>query len=104
IGQRRPSQKPEIHVPGAGRDVAEHVLHLSTEPEPDGNRVYLINRLGRVRRLLQNDLPQGQCKFGNVGVVRFEEPEELTMRGALHAATDHTRKSAGWSLTSACDI
>jgi hypothetical protein len=49
VGMGRASRKAEVDVPGAGGDVAKHVLHLPAEAEPDGHGVDLMDRFGRVR-------------------------------------------------------
>ncbi len=53
VGKRRASRKAEIDVPRVGGDVAEHVLHLSAEAEPDRDGVDLLDRRPiRTRRAL----------------------------------------------------
>src|SRR5580692_928548 len=77
IRERGAARETQIHVPRAGRDVAEHVLHPSAEAEPDGDRVHLIDRLRGVRRLLENNLAQRQREFGDVPIIGLKETEQL---------------------------
>jgi hypothetical protein len=64
-------------VPRIGRDVTEHVLHLSAEPEPNGHCVHLVDRLRGVGRFLKNHLSQRESEIRDVPVVGFEESERL---------------------------
>jgi hypothetical protein len=77
IRQRGPAWEAEIHVVRAGRYVAKHVLHLSAESEPDGDRIHLIDRFRSVRRLFENNLAQRQRDFRDVPVIGLEESEQL---------------------------
>lgn len=43
VGQRHAARKSEVHMSSIGCDVAEHILHLAAEPEPDRNRVHLVD-------------------------------------------------------------
>ena len=86
IGQRTSARESQVDVPRVGRDIAEHVLHLSAEPEPDGHRVHLVDRLRGVGRFLKNHLSEREREIRDVPVVGFEESEQLRIRGALHGS------------------
>jgi|HubBroStandDraft_6_1064221.scaffolds.fasta_scaffold03512_11 hypothetical protein len=86
IGQRTPARESQVDMPRVGRNVTEHVLHLSAEPEPNGNRVHLVDRLRGIGRFLKNHLSQRESEIRDVPVVGFKESEQLGIRGTLHGS------------------
>ena len=79
-------------MPRVGGDVAEHVLHLAAEAEPNGNGVDLIDRFGSIGRFLKNDFTESECEVGNRPVVGFQEAQQLWMGRAAHYRSIYTEK------------
>ena len=68
------------------------------EPEPDGDRVDLVDRLRSVRGFLQDDLAQCECQVGNWPVVGFEEAEQLWIgRCAIGLNIRETSMDPNWA-------
>ncbi len=86
VGQTASAGESQVDVPRVGRDVTEHILHLPTEPEPNGDRVHLVDRLGGIGCFLKNHLPEREGEIRNVPVVSFEETEQLNIWRALHGS------------------
>ncbi len=90
IGKGRASRKPEIDVPRVGRDVAEHVLHLFAEAEPDCDGVGPIDGFGGVGNFFEDNFAEGEREVEYGAVVSFEESDELRIGRTLHNRREYT--------------
>src|ERR1700722_5753968 len=63
IRQLCAARESQIHMPRAGRDIAEHILHLAAEAKPDRHRIHLVDRFRRIRRFFENYFPQSERQF-----------------------------------------
>ena len=65
-------------------DVTEHVLHFFGETEPDGDRVYLIDRFRRIRHFFQDGLAQSERQIGYRPLTGLEKARRLWVGRAAH--------------------
>ena len=54
-------------------DVAEHVLHLAAEAEPDRDSIDLIDRFGYVGHFFKDDFAEGEGEreVGDAAIIRL---------------------------------
>src|ERR1700733_307050 len=65
-------------------DIAKHVLHLRAGPKPDGGGVVSVYLLEGIRRLFEQNVPQGNRERSNRTVVAHEEIKHLLARRTPH--------------------